>query len=89
MRYGEKWPFSMCMPSTNSTSIPGRSASSIVTTPSGPTRSSACATAPPIRSSSLAAMVATCMRSSRPVDDPRAAPQLGHHQLRGVLDAAT
>ena len=66
IRYGEKWPLSTCMPSTNSTSMPGRSDSSIVTTPSGPTRSSARATAEPIRSSSFAAIVATWVRSAAP-----------------------
>ena len=65
-RYGEKWPLSTWKPSTNSTSIPGSAASSIVTTPSGPTWCSACATARPIRSSSLAAIVATLVRSSSP-----------------------
>ena len=56
---------STCIPSTNSTSIPGVPDSSIVTTPSGPTRCNARETALPIRSSSLAAIVATWVRSSR------------------------
>src|SRR5918998_3773222 len=54
------------MPSTNSTAIPGTSDSSIVTTPSAPTRSSASATASPICSSSLAAIVAMCASWARP-----------------------
>src|SRR4051794_20482182 len=54
------------MPSTNSTVMPGSGDSSTVTTPSSPTRSRASATASPIRSSSLPAMVATWRRSSRP-----------------------
>src|SRR5215218_6815305 len=54
------------MPSTNSTAIPGTSDSSIVTTPSAPTRSSASATASPICSSSLAAIVAMWASWARP-----------------------
>ena len=59
-------PFSTRRPSTKSTSMPGSADSSIVTTPSSPTRSSASAIASPIRSSSLAAIVAMWRRSSRP-----------------------
>src|SRR3954451_20027158 len=54
------------MPSTKSTPMPGMSDCSIVTTPSGPTRSSASATAPPMTSSSLAAIVAMWASWSRP-----------------------
>src|SRR3954447_6803381 len=54
------------MPSTNSTRMPGSGDSSTVTTPSSPTWSSASATASPISSSSLPAIVATWRRSSRP-----------------------
>src|SRR5919107_373051 len=64
--YGEIQPFSTCMPSTNSTAIPGTSDSSMVPTPSAPTRSSASATASPICSSSLAAIVAMWASCSRP-----------------------
>src|SRR5215218_171789 len=64
--YGEIQPFSTCMPSTNSAATPGTSLSSMVTTPSAPTRSSASATAAPMTSSSFAAIVATCSSWSRP-----------------------
>ena len=59
-------PFSTSMPSTNSTVMPGSGDSSTVTTPSSPTWSSASATASPIPTSSLPAIVATWRRSSRP-----------------------
>ena len=62
MRYGDMCPFSTCSPSTNSTAMPGSSLSSMLTTPSSPTRSSASATARPMRSSSFAAIVATWLR---------------------------
>ena len=61
--YGDSQPFSTTMPSTKRTPTPGSSDSSIVTTPSAPTRSSASATMPPMTSSSLAAIVATLTRS--------------------------
>src|SRR3954447_8690284 len=64
--YGEARPFSTSMPSTNSTEMPGSADSSTVTTPSSPTWSSASATASPISTSSLPAIVATWRRSSRP-----------------------
>src|SRR3954454_15783140 len=72
--YGETSPFSTSIPSTNSTEMPGSGDSSTVTTPSSPTWSSASATASPIRSSSLPAIVATWRRSSRP-DTGRAWPR--------------
>src|SRR3954463_16815912 len=64
--YGEIQPLSTFTPSTKSTAIPGISDSSTVTTPSGPTRSSASAIAAPMTSSSLAAIVAVCPSFSRP-----------------------
>src|SRR4051812_24701248 len=64
--YGETKPFSTTMPSAKWTSMPGTADSSIVTTPSSPTRSSASAIASPMRSSALAAIVAMWRRSSRP-----------------------
>src|SRR3954452_6856971 len=64
--YGDTQPFSTTTPSAYSTVMPGVSLSSSVTTPSGPTRSSASATASPITGSSLAAIVATCLSASRP-----------------------
>ena len=64
--YGDTQPFSTCIPSTNSTPMPGMSDSSMVTTPSAPTRSRASATASPMTSSSLAAMVAMWASCSRP-----------------------
>ena len=62
--YGETQPFSITTPSAYSTVMPGVSDSSSVTTPSGPTRSIASATAAPITSSSLAAIVATWRTAS-------------------------
>ena len=67
-------PFSTSMPSTNSTEMPGSGDSSTVTTPSSPTWSSASATASPMPTSSLPAIVATWRRSSRP-DTGRAWPR--------------
>ena len=62
--YCESQPFSTTTPSTKRTPMPGSSDSSIVTTPSAPTCVSASATMPPMTSSSLAAIVATCTSSS-------------------------
>ena len=84
------WPFSTCRPSTKST----RDARQLgtprsMTTPSSPTRSSASATAPPIRSSSFAAIVATWRRWSTSVDLASAAtPARAHDELDRLLDAA-
>lgn len=64
--YGETNPFSTTMPSAKSTVMPGTSDSSTVTTPSSATRSSASATASPMRGSSLPAIVAIWARSARP-----------------------
>ena len=75
--YGESQPFSTSMPSTKRTETPGSSVSSIVTTPSAPTRSSASATAPPTTSSSLAAIVATLTQVGA-LHRPRDALQLRH-----------
>src|SRR4051812_45416069 len=64
--YGEIQPLSTFTPSTKSTATPGVSDSSMVTTPSGPTRSNASAIAAPMTSSSFAAIVAMCSSCSRP-----------------------
>src|SRR4051812_31292620 len=64
--YGEIQPFSTFTPSTKSMATPGISDSSMVTTPSEPTRSRASAIALPMTSSSLAAIVAMCSSCSRP-----------------------
>jgi hypothetical protein len=65
--------------------MPGNSVSSIVTTPSSPTRSSASATAAPMRSSSLAAIVATCCSWSRP--DTERATRLSSAATRSVASS--
>ncbi len=63
-KYGEMYPLSNCMPSTNSSSMPKVFDSSTVTTPSLPTLSSASASTSPTVSSA-AEMEATFAISSR------------------------